>query len=158
MPNYHILLILTLALLGCHQQPPSIHNLDRSALQQTGRYKELIKAYQNHIAQRLSVKNRPEWENPYLYFLDIGDIFLEQNQLEQALHYYHMAEEQGVKPAFVTDRLRHVARWYEERGDLHAALKHLQQHRERDPLLFDAMLDRLAREIIRQEDGPQSPQ
>lgn len=126
------------------RQRADVHRKDKD-------YQAAIQALEKHIASRLEIKNRPEWENPYLYYLDIGDIYLEQGDSENALKYYLLADEQKVKASYVDDRIRFVARWFEEKGDLKSAIELLQKYRERDPLLFDLVLDRVARQMVLKE-------
>ncbi len=122
-------------------------------LNQDKKYEEAITEYKKHIEARLAVKDRPEWENPYIYYLDIGDIYLEQDDLEKAMSYYKLAEINGVKQDYVNDRFRQVANWYESKGELEKALKHLEQYQDRDPILFDLMLDRIARKIAEEQNS-----
>ncbi len=119
------------------------------------RYNEAIESYWQHINERLAVKSKPDWENPYIYLLDIGDIHLQQGQVNEALHFYEMAQQKGVKAAYVNDRYREVARWYESQGQLEAAIEHLKKYRESDEFLIDLMLDRLARKLVESQDQPE---
>jgi len=137
----------------------SYHN-DRETADQLsgqGKYEEAVAAYLRHIKQRLSVKERPKWENPYIYFLDIGDIYLEQGNVTEALRYYQMAEDKGVKPGYVNDRYRYVASWYENQNKLKEALEHLNRFASKDPFLFGIMQDRIAKRIVAQEQEKESP-
>ena len=120
-------------------------------LNQDKKYEEAITEYKKHIEARLAVKDKPEWENPYIYYLDIGDIYLEQDNLEKAMTYYKLAEENGVKQDYVNDRFRQIANWYESKGELKKALEHLEQYQDRDPILFNLMLDRIARKIAEEQ-------
>ncbi|MDZ4784923.1 MAG: hypothetical protein SGJ02_02490 [bacterium] len=120
------------------------------------KYDQACELYQKHIEYRLSVIDRPEWENPYFYYLIIGDIRLRQSKVEEALSAYELAEKMKIEPQLVSDRYRFVAGWYEENGELKKAIKVLETYRNRDLLLFDAMLDRLAREIVKKEDETKS--
>ena len=117
------------------------------------KYEEAIQEYRNHIQERLKVTSRPEWENTYIYLLDIGDLYLEQGNVEEALATYKEASEHEVKKSYIADRYRYVANWYANKGDIKSALKLLEKNREQDPLLFDLMLDRLARQLIKEEDN-----
>lgn len=121
------------------------------------KWDEAIEAYREHIDDRLTVSERPEWENPYFYLLTIGDIELGRGEPVKALQSYEEAEKQGVSTSLVSDRYRAVAAWYEEHGKLEDALKVLTTYRERDSLLFDAMLDRVARSLTEQEKVAPSP-
>lgn len=116
-------------------------------------YDQAIEAYRRHIAERLAIKDRPEWENPNFYLLLIGDIELARGQYDAALAAYQQAEDAGVERITVSDRYRYVASWYERNGELESAIAVLQQYRDRDPLLFDLVLDRLGKEIVRRSDA-----
>ncbi len=112
-----------------------------------------IEAYRKHKRYRLSLSDRPRWENPYLYLLMIGDLQLTQSKPEEALASYKLAEQNKIDPALISDRFRHLASWYESNGNFDAALSILTNYRELDPLLFDVMRDRLAKELVRKEEG-----
>lgn len=116
------------------------------------RYDEAVETYERHLEYRLALEHRAEWENPYFYYLMIGDIRLKQNRGEEALAAYLQAQTKGVDLLLVADRIRTVARWFERRGELDRANSLLMEHRELDPLMFDTMLDRIAREITAREE------
>ena len=118
-----------------------------------GNYDEAIAAYRRHMEDRLSVTNRPSWENPYFYLILIGDIQLGQGKPEQALESFKEADARGVDQYLVADRIRETASWYEKQNRLDDAIKLLSTCREKDPLMFDSMLDRLSKELVRREDG-----
>ena len=135
----------------------SLHReLDRlsmaeQALQQE-RKQDAIDYYNQHIAERLAVTNRPAWENPYFYELLIGDIELSRENPEAALQAYEKAQTEKVTEGLVLDRIRLVASWHEKRGEYEKATETLLRYRSRDPLLFDLMLDRISRELTKRED------
>ncbi len=116
-------------------------------------YDNAIIAYQKHIESRLNVKNRPDWENPYFYYLLIGDIELGQDQPEKALSNYLIGEEKGVHETLISDRIRSLSTWYIEHGRPEEAFNLLNKYRLRDPLLFDSMLDRVSKELVKKEDS-----
>lgn len=116
-----------------------------------GKHQEAIAVYERHISDRLAVSDRPEWENPYFYLLSIGDLYLSMEQPDQALKSFQEAEKQGVSADLVSDRYRALASWYVEHQQLEKALQILKTYRERDSLLFDSMLDRVARALTEQE-------
>jgi len=117
------------------------------------RYDDAVQTYERHLKNRLALEHRPEWENPYFYYLMVGDIRLKQDRGEEALASYLRAQSEGVDLLLIADRIRTVARWYERRGELEQANELLMKHRELDPLMFDTMLDRIARAITAREEG-----
>jgi tetratricopeptide (TPR) repeat protein len=119
-------------------------------------YQTAIDLYQQHIDYRLTVKDRPEWENPYFYLLQIGDIQLGQEKDQDAIKSYLRAEENGVDKGLISDRIRYIGAWYEERGRLDDAFQLLKAHKARDPLLFDLALDRIAKEMVKKEENDRS--
>lgn len=117
-----------------------------------GDFPQAIKAYRQHIQRRLENENRAEWENPAFYLLHIGDLYLKQSLVEEALGEYEAARVEGVARTLVADRFRLVAAWLAERGQIQEAIEILSAHRDEDPILFDLMRDRLAREKVAHEE------
>lgn len=115
------------------------------------RYTEAIDAYRQHIEVRQLASARPEWENPHFYLLRIVDLELAASRPEEALKSCREAEAQGVERALVTDRYRAIATWHLEHGNLDPAFEILKQYRDRDPLIFDSMLDRVGRAMVERE-------
>jgi tetratricopeptide (TPR) repeat protein len=144
-------LVVTCALSACSLFSNSSSIDHAEALAADGRYEEAIQIYSEHMQERLAVSDRPAWENPYFYMLSIGDLQLRMGQPEQALTSFTTAEEHHVDASLISDRYRSVAIWYEEHGQLEKALAILTKYRDRDSLLFDAMLDRIARAMTAQE-------
>jgi tetratricopeptide (TPR) repeat protein len=145
-------LSLSLSVLSaCFSMGDSARLREADELATQEKWDEAIEAYQEHIQERLEVSDRPDWENPYFYLLTIGDVELKRGEPTKALQRYEEAEKQGVASSLVSDRYRAVAAWYEEHGNLDEAIKVLTTYRERDSLIFDAMLDRLARKLTQQE-------
>ena len=129
---------------------PTLHDAEEYEVK--GEYDRAITAYRMHIHNRLKAKDRPEGENPYFYHLKIGDIELKRGQIDKALEEYEFAERNGVEAGLIADRYRQVGRTYEERRDLKGAIGLLERYRDRDPLLFDAILDRLAKDLVKKEE------
>ena len=143
----HLIGSLALVLTsGCFSSGPT-ELLEAEQLTSDGKHNEAIAAYREHITNRLEVTDRPEWENPHFYLLNVGDIELTRGNIDQALAAYEEAEREKVDPPLVADRYRAVASWYEEQNQLEKALEVLEKYREKDPLIFDSMLDRVAREL-----------
>jgi tetratricopeptide (TPR) repeat protein len=133
------------------QGSPALYRAEE--LSQQERYDEAIVMYREHIEDRLKERNRPEWENPHFYLLRIGDLQLRMEQPAAALESYHEAEQRGVEESLLSDRYRALAQWYSERGKLNEAFQVLKKNRGRDTLLFDAMLDRVGRELTATENA-----
>jgi tetratricopeptide (TPR) repeat protein len=149
---------LALSFLLCACSIPSHPTEVAEERLKTGDFSGARKILELHMADRLSIANRPDWENPYFYLLRIGDIELEQNNIAAAEKLYLEAEDKGVTPQLVTDRLMNVARIYEDSGELEKAIEFLKKYRNRDSLLMNSMLDRLVRSrAISPEALPTSP-
>lgn len=116
-----------------------------------GEYDAALQVYHEHIHERLRASERPEWENPYFYLLLIGDIQLQMGKPDDAVLSFIEAEREHVQADLVSDRYRAVAAWYIEHDQLDKALDVLKTYRDRDSLLFDAMLDRVARLLTARE-------
>ena len=135
---------------ACHSLSgeSSLHRAEE--LSREGRYEDAIAAYREHIDDRLAV-DRPDWENPYFYLLKVGDLQLSMEQPEAALRTFAEAESHKVDPDLVSDRYRSVAHWYLDHEKPQEAFDLLKTHRQRDSLLFDALLDRVARALVEGE-------
>ncbi len=114
-------------------------------------YGQAIEYYQKHIKIRLKEKDRPKWENPYIYYLDIGDLYLMQKDPNSALTYYLDADEKKVEAGYVNDRLRFLAEYYYKNNEKQKAIEHLKKYKNRDPLIFGLMLNRIAQQIVAEE-------
>ncbi len=111
-----------------------------------------IAAYEKHIAWRLSLTDRPEWENPSFYQLLIGDLFLNDGRWQEAMARYELAHTAGIDSRLVGDRIRSVGLWLESKGELQQADQVLRTYRALDELLFDMALDRVARALVTHEE------
>ena len=152
-PSLSSVIISSLAIFvisGCFSSGPS-ELLNAEQFTTDEKHDEAIAAYRRHISNRLEVTDRPEWENPHFYLLNVGDIELTRGNVDKALASYEEAEREKVDPPLVADRYRAVASWYEEHGQLAKALEILTKYRDKDPLIFDSMLDRIARELTERE-------
>ena len=147
------LFALGLPLAACFDSSPGPEKVrEADELTRAGQYDEAIALYREHMEERLALDNRPQWENPHFYLLLIGDVQLGRGEPEAALATYEEAERAQLDPPLISDRYRAVGRWYEEHGQYQKALDLLGKYRDRDPLLFDVMLDRIAKELTAQED------
>jgi tetratricopeptide (TPR) repeat protein len=142
--------LLLVSLIACSNMD-LLHQAED--LTQKQQYDEAIATYRLHISERLQDPSRLNWENPYFYLLRVGDIYLSQDKPQEALSAYIRAENEGVETTLISDRLRSLARWYEQHKQLDKAFTILAEHRSRDPLLFDSMLDRISRALTKKENA-----
>ena len=146
-----ILFVVIICLNACSFSNPYKHLKDAEELSRQEKYDAAIEAYHRHIKTRLELEDKPEWENPFFYLLVIGDLYLGQSKPKEAHNSYKQADEMGVDDKLVLDRYRYLASWYENKKDFEAAVSILKLYRERDSLLFDLMLDRIAKESVKYE-------
>lgn len=118
-----------------------------------GRYDEALESYRAHRDERLAAADRPDWENPHFYTLLMGDVELRRGNPEAALKLYTQADQEHLSPSLIDDRYRAVATWHLQSEQFDKALEILKAHRARDPLLFDAMLDKVAKRMTKNEDS-----
>jgi hypothetical protein len=83
----------------------------------------------------------------------MGDVELRRGDPEAALRLYTQADQEQLSSSLVADRYRALAAWHLDHGQFEKALDVLKAHRARDPLLFDAMLDKVAKEMTRREES-----
>ncbi len=153
------LCIVATSLSGCSLSSDELRRAEE--LTKEGRYDEAIAAYKEHMESRLEVTNRPEWENPYFYLILIGDVQLSRGDPVAALTIYEESESKLAScedpeakkfhETLLSDRYRAVASWYAEHEQFERALEILRRHRNRDTLIFDAHLDRVARALTEKE-------
>ncbi len=163
VPALLVALLLISALSGCqvfygvfggpfsYKKRPSDAQL-AGELRAKGEFGEAVKHYQDHMQARLADPRRPIDENPYFYYLLIGDTYLDAGEPKQALESYHLAADNKVENEFIVDRITRLSRWYQEQGKLETARTLLQEHRELDSLVMDGLVDELNRAIVAEED------
>lgn len=149
---------MLLAFNSCFYRPASQHLQKAEELSREGDLAGAIRQYRQHIQDRLAQEQRPDWENPYFYELLIGDLYLRSDNFDLALKSYEMAESQGIDKSLVADRYRLVAARYEQLEEYDSALTILTRYRDRDPLLFDLVSDRVARAIVQKEEAERTGQ
>jgi predicted Zn-dependent protease len=141
--QYNLILFSTLSILACTPKPRSFNT---------------IPEYEEHIEARLKDPDRPSWENPHFYQLLIGDLYLKDNKPKEALKSYLKARKHGVEDSLISDRIRGLAKWYIDKAKKEDAFQLLKTWGALDPLLFDGLLDELARKMTAEEDNSaQSP-
>lgn len=122
-------------------------------LRKLSKFASAIEEYKKHIQVRLAKKDRPEDENPYFYYLLIGESYLRLGNLNEAEEAYTIALKQGINSTLVADGFRQISGEYEKRQDYDAAIEILRKHRELDDLLYDAQMDRLHKQSVFEADG-----
>ena len=71
-------------------EPSHLHQAEEHL--EAERFQEAIKEYEAHMNDRLTLTNRPDWENPYFYLLAIGDAHCKEGDPNAALKSYQKAE------------------------------------------------------------------
>jgi tetratricopeptide (TPR) repeat protein len=137
---------------GCRFGRGSLHLSEAEEQLRLKQYDDAIASYRAHIDHRLEVEDRPAWENPYFYLMLIVDIEVNRDNISGARAALAEAEAKGVDSTLIADRWRSLARWYELHGENREAFELLQAQRQLDTLLFDAALDRLAKQIVKEEE------
>lgn len=116
-----------------------------------GKYREAISEFLLHMEHRLASTTRPKDENPYFYFLLIGDLYLKLEEPTQAENSYMEAAAHDVLPELVRERFRGLGKWLEQREEYRFAIKVLERHRALDPIMFDFDIDRIHKKIVQKE-------
>lgn len=130
--------------------PSHAHRAEEFA--QEKNYAQAIKQYEFHIQARLHNPNRPEEENPYFYYLLIGDLFLKLNDFSNAKASYVKAKNAQVSSELVNERLRGLSRYLEGQGNYEGAIQLLQEFRNLDPMFFDLEIDQVHKQMIQSEE------
>ncbi len=158
---YLATVVLLLSLTSCRigrstpgiEESLSYHLRNAERYTREKEYEKAIQSYTMHMQERLDLKEKPEWENPYFYWLLIGDLYLKSENVKEALKAYELAENEKVSPGLISDRYRYVAHWYAERDKYDEAIEILTKYRDRDDLLFDLTRDRIARDMVSAEES-----
>jgi tetratricopeptide (TPR) repeat protein len=118
---------------------------------QSSQFENAITQYKLHVQDRLRDKTRPEDENPYFYYLLIGDVYLEMSDAAKAEEAYLVALEQEVELSYLIDRFSKLGFFFERLGDIEQAIEILNKYRHLDPLIFDSAVDRLHKKSVAEE-------
>jgi|GEM_PF-5920417 len=150
-----ICLILLTGFLSCSSGllgPTISPSTKARQLRQEGRWEEAIAEYQIHMTRRLEDPRRPLEENPYFYFILIGDCYLEIAKFEDAQNAYISAYKNGVEPEIIAFRIRKLAKWLEDQERFEEAMDMLAQYRYLDDLVLDYDIDQLHKKSIEKEE------
>lgn len=121
-----------------------LHNAEE--FEKENRFDDAIAEYRLHMDSIKEREHKETWDNPSFYRLKIGDLKLQKSLPEEALQEYLLAEKEGIQSESISYRIREVAKWYRDKDELDKAFELLSSYRSRDPLLFNALLDDIARE------------
>jgi tetratricopeptide (TPR) repeat protein len=148
-------LLVFYPLLGCSffrpDNKPS-HARIAAQLREEKNYSESINEYHKHIKARLEDPRREPEENPYFYYILIGDVYLDKGDQARALESYLIAKQQSVEVPLIVDRLRKVASHLRKQGKLKEALELLKEYRGLDEFVFDLDIDEIFKELVKRED------
>ena len=134
---------------------PTSHLMRAEVLRRDKKYSEAIEQYRLYIEQRLAEKHVPEEQNPFFYYLLIGDSYLGLSDPASAKESYLIARDNKAEPDLVAAKLRSLALYYEDRKQYQDAIDVLQEFRELDPLLFDLDIDRNHKKMLEPESSPE---
>jgi len=151
-PAAAILFFFIMCAEGCFLAAPS-HLLRAEELRAAGKFEAAIEEYQLYIDQRIQRHDYTEADNPYFFYLLIGDSYLGMDDTAKAEEAYLKAKENGTAANLVAGKLRAIGQYYEVRGRYAEAIEILRKHRELDPLLFDLDIDRNHKNLIAAEDA-----
>lgn len=117
-------------------------------LSESGQFSEAISMYTRHIENRLDIQPREDNENPFFYFLLIGDAYLSQQNYKAAEAAYSVALDRSVNQELIADRIHTLSKALIEKNELNAAWDLLTRYRDTDPLMFDYYLSELHRTMV----------
>ncbi len=117
-----------------------------------GRTDEAIAVYKLHIQRRLAEEDRPSDENPYFFYLAIGDIYLKKNDLLNARIAYETALANEVSHLSLADRFKQLADALGNQNKHDEAIELLKKYQHLDPLMLPLAIDTLHRQMIAKED------
>lgn len=120
-------------------------------LREEKKYDRAIKVYKKHITTRLADKARPDFENPYFYYLLICDTYLEMDKADDAEKAIQTASANKVDLEFLIDRYRQILAWQENKGFLEKAHALATTYRKLNKDVFDVDIDRLNKKIVEKE-------
>jgi tetratricopeptide (TPR) repeat protein len=116
----------------------------------SARYNEAIEAYQKHINLRQKIASVDE--NPFFYYLMIGDNYLKLGLPEKALKAYRRAYNNKVESSFIVDRIKSLANFYSKLKNYDKAISILNEYRYLDIDAIDYEVDRIHKLMIECED------
>lgn len=121
-------------------------------LRKAQKFEAALAEYRLHFENRLGDKKRPTEENPYFYYLLIGDTYLDLQRPKEAREAYVTAKEHEVDIALVIDRIRRLSDYFVDKGEFDTATQTLKEFRDIDPDIFDADIDAVHKQMIATED------
>jgi len=121
--------------------------------EQSGDYESAIIFYEKHFNARMEDEKRPSDENPYFYYILIGDNYLKLDDPTAAKKAFDTAKEHNVAVGFLVDRYKQLARYYRAKANYNQALEILHAYRSLDDLSFDYEIDSIHKEMVAKEEA-----
>lgn len=146
-------IVFLIPLISCSTSSLQIPSAASRAeeLRSKQKYEDAINVYQDHIRSRLKDKSRPEFENPYFYYLLVSDTYLEMGEPQKAEEAINLAQKNLVTNEFLVDRYRQIIEFYESNQQLEKAHNLATKYRELNPDTLDVDIDRLNKKIVLKE-------
>ena len=115
-----------------------------------GEHEKAISFYLKHVDVRLQANIAGE--NPYFYYLLIGDIYLKADDPLAAKKAYDTARTNKVEASFLVDRAKLLAKYYSEKSSFDQAIAVLNEYRELDTMAIDYEIDFIHKQMLSFED------
>lgn len=114
-------------------------------------YEAAIRAYLKHIAMRID--SSATGENPYFYYLLVGDDYLKLNNPSEAKIAYDTAKTNHVDSPLLVDRAKLLAKYYAKQNAFDQAINILNDYRELDQVSIDYEIDYIHKQMLEFEDN-----
>ena len=145
-----VCVLLPLFLVACSIPQPETAIAKKH--EEAGEYQKAIDIYQQIL--KTPPKRTPDGTDiSYLYYLLIGDNYLDLDKPNFAEESYIKAMELGAPSEFIVDRVRLLSRYYSEQGEYDRAIDILNRYRDIAPEDIDYSIDKLHKEQVGQMKG-----
>jgi len=150
-PIFHFpFILLLLFLTSCSVPHPE--TVVAKQYEDAGEYQKAIDVYQR-LLKNPPQKTPNNTDITYLYYLRIGDNYLDLDKPNFAEEYYIKAKDLGASTEFIVDRIRLLSRYYSMQGDYDRAIEILNRYRDVSPEDIDYSIDKLHKEQVEQLKG-----
>lgn len=145
-----IILLSSLIWNGCLSFRTFSYAEQAQGYEAKGDFEAAIKAYSMHIEARQD--SALKGENPYFYYLLIGDDYLKLDKPIDAKAAYDTARGNQVDPPFLVDRAKILAKYYAVKAKFEEAIKILTDYRDLDIIAIDYEIDSIHKQMLEFED------